>query len=72
VKFAEQRRQPACGDGDPQYRVLQCCALRAQKYGLDPDIEPDANGLVYAPTGPGLGAEIDFELIRRKSLGVLA
>ena len=44
----------------------------AQKYGLDPDIEPDANGLVHAPTGPGLGAAIDFDLIRRKSLGVLA
>ncbi len=43
----------------------------AQKYGLDPDIEPDANGMVYAPTGAGLGAAIDFELIRRKSLGVL-
>ena len=43
----------------------------AQKYGLVRDIEVDANGLVHAPTGPGLGGEIDFELIKRKQVAVL-
>jgi L-alanine-DL-glutamate epimerase-like enolase superfamily enzyme len=43
----------------------------AQKYGLEPDIAVDAKGLVHAPTGPGLGAAIDFELIKRKTVGVL-
>ncbi len=44
----------------------------AQKYGLVQDIEVDANGLVHAPTEPGLGAAIDFDLIKRKQLAVLA
>lgn len=43
----------------------------AQKYGLVKDIEVDATGHVHAPTGPGLGAEIDFELIKRKTVAVL-
>jgi L-alanine-DL-glutamate epimerase-like enolase superfamily enzyme len=42
-----------------------------QKYGLAQDIEVDREGWVHAPTGPGLGAEIDFALIERKKLGVL-
>ena len=44
----------------------------AQKYGLVQDIEVDANGYAHAPTGPGLGAAIDFELIKRKTLAVLS
>ncbi len=44
----------------------------SQKYGLLEDIEIDAQGLVHAPGDPGLGAQIDFELIRRKTLGVLS
>lgn len=60
-----------------------CCAIRnttffevllpdgAHKYGLVQDLTPDANGLVHAPTAPGLGAEIDFELIRAKQIAVL-
>ena len=43
----------------------------AQKYGLVQDIEVDADGYVHAPTGPGLGAQIDFALIERKKLAVL-
>ena len=43
----------------------------AQKYGLAQDIEVDAQGLVHAPTGPGLGAAIDFDLIRRNTTAVL-
>jgi L-alanine-DL-glutamate epimerase-like enolase superfamily enzyme len=43
----------------------------AQKYGLVEDIEVDARGLVHAPTGPGLGAKIDFDLINRNKTAVL-
>jgi L-alanine-DL-glutamate epimerase-like enolase superfamily enzyme len=43
----------------------------AQKYGLAQDIEVDAQGLVHAPSGPGLGAAIDFDLIRRTTTTVL-
>ena len=44
----------------------------AQKYGLAQDIGVDAQGLVHAPTGPGLGAAIDFELIERKKVATLS
>jgi L-alanine-DL-glutamate epimerase-like enolase superfamily enzyme len=43
----------------------------AQKYGLVEDIEVDGQGLVRAPTAPGLGARIDFELIEQRKLTVL-
>jgi L-alanine-DL-glutamate epimerase-like enolase superfamily enzyme len=43
----------------------------AQKYGLSQDIDPDRQGLVHAPSGPGLGAVIDFDLIARKKTAVL-
>ena len=43
-----------------------------QKYGLAEDIAVDREGYVHAPTGPGLGANIDFDLIERKKLGVLS
>jgi L-alanine-DL-glutamate epimerase-like enolase superfamily enzyme len=43
----------------------------AQKYGLVEDIEVDRHGLVRAPSGPGLGAQIDFDLIRQRKLAVL-
>ena len=43
----------------------------AQKYGLIDDITVDENGLVHAPTEPGLGAKIDFELIERKQTALL-
>ena len=42
----------------------------AQKYGLVRDIEIGADGMVHAFDGPGLGAEIDFELIRAKTLHI--
>jgi L-alanine-DL-glutamate epimerase-like enolase superfamily enzyme len=44
----------------------------AQKYGLVEDIEVDAQGLVHAPSGPGLGYAIDLELIERTKVAVLA
>jgi L-alanine-DL-glutamate epimerase-like enolase superfamily enzyme len=43
----------------------------AQKYGLAQDVVVDRNGMVGAPGGPGLGAEIDFALIERKKAAVL-
>ncbi len=44
----------------------------AQKYGVADDIEPDADGLVHAPTRPGIGAEIDFDLIAAKTVAVVS
>ncbi|MFM8990691.1 MAG: enolase C-terminal domain-like protein [Alphaproteobacteria bacterium] len=41
------------------------------KYGLAKDIEVDAEGYVHAIDGPGLGAEIDFDLVRAKTIEVL-
>jgi L-alanine-DL-glutamate epimerase-like enolase superfamily enzyme len=43
-----------------------------QKYGLAGEISVDRDGLVHAPTEPGLGAHIDFDLIERKKVGVLS
>ncbi len=42
------------------------------KFGLVEDIAVDRQGLVHAPTEPGLGAQIDFELIRRNTEAVLS
>lgn len=44
----------------------------AQKHGLVRDIEVDGEGFVHAPTEPGLGYEIDWELIERNKVGVLS
>ena len=41
------------------------------KYGLIEDLTVGTDGLVKPPDGPGLGARIDFDLIRRKSVAVL-
>jgi L-alanine-DL-glutamate epimerase-like enolase superfamily enzyme len=43
----------------------------ANKFGLSHDIEIDREGLAHAPTGPGLGVEIDFERIQRNTQAVL-
>lgn len=43
-----------------------------QKYGLVDDITVDRDGFVHAPTEPGLGARIDFDLIERKKKAVLS
>jgi L-alanine-DL-glutamate epimerase-like enolase superfamily enzyme len=42
-----------------------------QKYGMAEEITVDKEGYVHAPTGPGLGAAIDFDLIEKKKVGVL-
>ena len=44
----------------------------AQKYGLVEDIDPDEDGFVHAFNEPGLGAQIDFELIERKQTALLS
>ena len=43
----------------------------AQKYGLERDITVGRDGMVRVPSGPGLGAAIDFALIERKKVAVL-
>jgi len=43
----------------------------AQKHGLVKDIEVDGDGMVHAFNGPGLGAEIDFDLIERNKVATL-
>ncbi|GBD11804.1 L-talarate/galactarate dehydratase [bacterium HR23] len=43
----------------------------ANKFGLVEDIEVDSQGYVHAPTKPGLGYEIDWDLIRRETVQVL-
>ncbi len=43
----------------------------AHRYGLAQEFRPDAQGMLHAPTGPGLGADIDFDLIKRKTEAVL-
>ena len=39
-----------------------------QKHGLVQDIEVDKNGMVHAHQEPGLGAQIDFELIEHNKV----
>ena len=46
-------------------------ASGANKYGLVADIEVDDQGLVYAPEKPGLGYEIDWELVNRNRTQVV-
>ena len=43
----------------------------ANKYGLVEDIEVDEKGMVYAPEGPGLSYEIDWELVKRDTVQVV-
>lgn len=44
----------------------------AQKYAVLNDIEVDPDGYVHAVDGPGLGAKIDFDLIKASTTEVLA
>ena len=44
----------------------------AHRYGLAEEIRVDSEGKVHAPQGPGLGAAIDFDLIRSKTISVLS
>lgn len=51
------------------YEVFPCSG--ANKYALVEDIEVDDQGLVYAPEKPGLGYEIDWELVEREKVQVV-
>jgi L-alanine-DL-glutamate epimerase-like enolase superfamily enzyme len=44
----------------------------AQKYGLENDIEIDSQGNVHTFNKPGLGADIDFDLIENKKIAVVS
>jgi L-alanine-DL-glutamate epimerase-like enolase superfamily enzyme len=44
----------------------------AHKYGMINDLAPDKDGMMHAPTEPGLGGQIDFDLIKRKTEAVLS
>jgi L-alanine-DL-glutamate epimerase-like enolase superfamily enzyme len=44
----------------------------AHKYGLLNDIEIGADGLARCPDKPGIGAEIDFDLVERKQIAHLS
>ena len=43
-----------------------------QKHAIKNDIELDGNGHVHAYNDPGLGAEIDFDLIEGNKLADLS
>ena len=43
----------------------------AHKYGMIKELEIDRDGLMHAPMAPGVGGEIDFGLIERKTEAVL-
>ena len=43
----------------------------AQKYGVIDDLEPNSQGMVKAPEQAGLGAKIDFDLIKSKTITTL-
>ena len=49
------------------YEYFPCTV--ANKYGLVEDIEVGNNGLVYAPTEPGLGYEVDWDLVKSEGTG---
>jgi L-alanine-DL-glutamate epimerase-like enolase superfamily enzyme len=44
----------------------------AHKYGVSNEIQVGKDGLAHCPQTPGIGAEIDFALIKRKELAVLS
>ncbi len=44
----------------------------ANKYALIEDIEADSEGFVHAPTRPGLGYEIDWDLVARETIEVVS
>jgi L-alanine-DL-glutamate epimerase-like enolase superfamily enzyme len=44
----------------------------AHKYGVLNDIQIDRDGLAHCPQVPGIGANIDFDLVKRKEIAKLA
>ena len=51
------------------YEVFPCTG--ANKFGLVEDIEVDAEGLVHAPTAPGLGYDIDWDRLNSDKVGTV-
>jgi L-alanine-DL-glutamate epimerase-like enolase superfamily enzyme len=51
------------------YEVFPCTG--ANQYGLVEDIEVDSAGLVHAPTKPGLGFEIDWDLVQHEKTATI-
>jgi L-alanine-DL-glutamate epimerase-like enolase superfamily enzyme len=51
------------------YEVFPCSG--ANKYGLVEDIEVDSRGMVHIPEKPGLGYEIDWELVKAGQVAVI-
>lgn len=61
-----------------------CCAIRnttffevllpdgAQKYGILNDLQIGDDGMVHCQEAPGVGAEIDFELVKSRRLATLS
>jgi len=45
--------------------------VETHRHGLINDLVVDAQGLVHAPMGPGLGIAIDFDLVKRNTMAVL-
>ena len=43
-----------------------------QKHAVLNEVEPDSEGYVYAYNEPGLGVDIDYDLIEKNKLGELS
>jgi L-alanine-DL-glutamate epimerase-like enolase superfamily enzyme len=43
----------------------------AHKYGLTNDIQIGRDGMAHCPETPGIGADFDLELIKRKRIATL-
>ena len=44
----------------------------AQKYGLINELEIGSDGMVHCPDAPGVGADVDLELVKRRRLATLS
>jgi L-alanine-DL-glutamate epimerase-like enolase superfamily enzyme len=44
----------------------------AHKYGIVNDIQVGRDGLAHCPQVPGIGAQIDFDLVKKKQLAQLS
>ena len=51
--------------------LLGSSVARGEQEPMVNEIEVDSDGLVHAPMTPGIGAEIDFDLIEAKKVEVL-
>ena len=51
------------------YEVFPCSG--ANQYALVGDVEVDELGMVYAPTEPGLGYVIDWDLVERETVDIV-